>query len=189
MVRKGLGLLAGLVLGIGIAGRGLEAKAQSSVTPSLPNGWTNNASINWNWATQHMVKAFYVGGGTGSVSGVDSENYAYQGSNVTLTAIADAHRHFEFWTGIPSAYTNNPNPTFPVDAAYTNATAHFGIDQVTITQSSPYSAVTWSTTNVDYGSTDSLTIGTATNQVQIGPASRVKRVGATLTGNQGTVNP
>ena len=122
MKKSTLGLIAAGL----IAGSGLEAKAQTSVTPGA-NGWTNNFSVVWNWATQYMVKATSSGNGYITTNGVDSESYAPEGSNITFKANANSGYHFANWGGTPLTgnATNIDEITFPVDKPYTNITGNF----------------------------------------------------------------
>jgi len=184
--RKSLGILAAALLGLGAWG-GLEARAQT-VTPTT--AWTNPATITWNWTQQYKVGTGSIVNGSAEITGdVDSESYVDQGDEVTFTANADDHYHFSHWTGLPASVTNVNPATFNVSAAWTNAIANFAIDQVALTQTSEYSTVSWDTSNVNYGSTAAIDVGTLDTYVTNAPGQRVRRAAPTITGNEATYNP
>ena len=178
-------LLSELAIAGILAFGSLESKAQSSVTPTS-SGWTNDANVAWNWATQYLVQA--SSSGNGSVTG-NTNDWLDAGTTANLIAAPSAHYHFAGWTGLPlGANTNLATNAVTVSTNFAGI-ANFSIDQVALTQTTPYSSPTWSTTMVNYGDTNAVSIGTATNIVNINSGMRMRRTSATLTGNQGTVNP
>jgi hypothetical protein len=120
MFRKFKQGLAGLLLGFSLMlPNNGNAQNLESVTF---NSTTNNASIVWDascWATQYVINANSSEHGTIELDGVDSDNYADSGKEITLNAIPDEHYKFSGWQGLPYGSDTNANPvSFPVNEAY-----------------------------------------------------------------------
>ena len=105
---------------------GVGSSTSSSVTFTMP---ANDVQITVNF--RQVVRSInkYINplaGGT--ISGPDS---AVPGTQVTLTATADALYNFEVWTGVPNAGTgNSPTVTFTMPDYDVNITAHFQVKVV-----------------------------------------------------------
>jgi len=166
---------------------------------------TTNGTFNFGKYTQfcdwNQLTSSSSGNGSNSFS--NSEIMDYNSSRTgTLNAATGGYVDFYVLTrtdntGLVSVVTNDVSPrTNRVELVLDNIKgsnavfASYGAPSVTLTQSSPYSTPTWSSTNVNYGTTNALAIGTATNIVDIvAGATRVRRTGATIKGNAGTIIP
>jgi len=162
------------------------AQAQDPWPTNVNMTVTNNATIDWLWATQYMIKAGSAGNGT--VSG-QTNDWIDSGSNATVQANANQNHHFVYWTGVPDAVTNNNPATFTVDTYYTNILAFFALDTKTVTVYTAYGTAVPGITNVvSYGANLDLTVAPLV-VTQSEDRVRVRVKGVNVTGNDYTVGP
>lgn len=131
-LRKGIISLAGALL----LGSSFPSHGQS--TEFTYNAITNNTTLIPVESIEYKVQA--SSSGNGSVSG-NIDDWIDVGSNATITANADAHYKFSYWSGLPSGANTTNNPcTFAVDNVYTNVVANF-IPKTNITEEVGFSAI------------------------------------------------
>ena len=169
------------VLSVVLVSGNAQAQGPTNVNMTV----TNNATIDWIWATQYIAVASSAGNGT--VSG-NTNDWIDAGSNATVQAIANANYHFIYWTGVPAPVTNSNPANFVMDNFYTNMMAFFVPDMKTVTVTSAYGTPAPGTTNVPYGTVldeaiTPLVVTTTPGRVRV----RVKSV--TVIGNDYTVSP
>lgn len=146
---------------------------------------TNNATIDWLWATQYLAVASAAANGT--VSG-QTNDWIDLGSNVTVQANANPNCHFTYWTGVPDGVTNSNPAVFVMDTFYTNMMAFFALDVKTVTVTTAYGTAVPGTTNVPYGF--NLNESIVPTAVTTTPGRvRVRVKGVKVTGNDYTVSP
>ncbi len=91
-----------LCLIVGLSGWGpasVRAQSPTNVTMTV----TNDATIEWVWATQFMFTATSAGHGT---VGGDGNGWYDEGATVRVTATPAAYRHFVAWTGTVNSVSN-----------------------------------------------------------------------------------
>ncbi len=134
-----LAATAALVLGIGYA-RAEETNVAVTVT--------NDMTLTWNWATQHMFKVESAIGGTTTGT---ADDWYDKGTMVNQQANENTHYSFVEWEGVPSGKENDNPVSFALEQAYTNVTPVFALDQHLLTVNSAHGVPNPGTTNVAYG--------------------------------------
>jgi hypothetical protein len=163
-----------------------SARVQAQGPTNVNMTVTNNATINWLWATQYLARAGSAGNGT--VSG-HTNDWIDSGSNATVQANANANYHFTYWTGVPAAVTNSNPAAFAMDTFYTNILAYFALDMKTVTVYTAFGTPLPAATNVvPYGTNFNVTV-TPLIVTQQTDRIRVRIKGVNVTGNDYTVSP
>ncbi len=121
---------------------------QNGTATNFTTTLTNDAVLTWLWKTQVQFTA--SAGANGTVSGATNAGYDMGGS-VTVTASPDAHYHFVGWSGDVSGDTNAASMTLSLDQAR-SVTAHFAIDQHTLSGGTAFGTANPGSMVVDYNS-------------------------------------
>ena len=142
--------LIGIIAGVGVGLTTLLARADP--VTNIEMTVTNDCNVNWNWATQYMVRATSANLAKGTVSG-NTNDWTDLGSNATINVSPALYYHFVNWSNGPAGKSTDNPLTFSADAAYTNVIANFGIDTKNVTVSTPYGTAVPGNQTVDYGTT------------------------------------
>ena len=142
LVRKGrcIGLVAMVVWLVGHA-----TMAAGPVTNVYVGPVTNNATLNWLWATQYQFTA--AAPVHGSVSGSSNDWYDVS-TTINLEATPDDYYTFTGWQHVPGGTSTNNPLSFALSGPYTNVTAVFAPEQYLITVHSAHGTPHPGTTNV-----------------------------------------
>jgi hypothetical protein len=95
---------------------------------------TGDSTLVWLWTTNYLMDTATNGNGTVNVP----DGWWPKGSNVQITATADEHYHFAFWSGQTNGCTFTSNVITAPMTAPRVITANFVVDQHSLIVTTPY---------------------------------------------------
>jgi len=145
---------------------------------------TNNATLNWLWATQYSFRV--ESPVNGAVAGTSNDWYD-AGTAIDLHATPEEHYAFSEWQNVPGGTSTNNPLSFTLTAACTNVTAVFELKQYSLTVVSAYGTPLPGSTNVTAFEFSRQVI--EPQYIELEPGTRVRLSGHTVQGGEVHTSP